>query len=113
MCVGLMSVLRTMAQFAGASSISKTEWIRTGSEPNLKMSGPSIFVDMPKEVTDGQSRPGDGWGQSPREEQGRRSIYIKVKRSLITPLLESFDFAETDCSAPARFNTVQPTQALG
>jgi mono/diheme cytochrome c family protein len=80
---------------------------------NLKMSGPSIFVDIPKEVTDGQSRPGDGWGHSPRDEQGRRSIYIKVKRSLITPLLESFDFAETDRSTPARFNTVQPTQALG
>jgi hypothetical protein len=80
---------------------------------NLKMSGPGIFVDIPKEVTAGQSRPGNGWGSSPADEQSRRSIYIKVKRSLITPLLESFDLAETDRSAPVRFNTVQPTQALG
>jgi hypothetical protein len=68
---------------------------------------------MPTEVTAGQSRPGNGWGKSPPDEQARRSVYIKVKRSLITPLLESFDLAETDRSAPVRFNTVQPTQALG
>jgi len=80
---------------------------------NLKMYGPGIFVDIPKEVTAGQSRPGSGWGQSPPDEQARRSVYIKVKRSLITPLLESFDLAETDRSTPVRFNTVQPTQALG
>ena len=80
---------------------------------NLKMSGPSVFVDIPKEVTAGQSQPGSGWGKSTPDEQARRSVYIKVKRSLITPLLESFDLAETDRSAPVRFNTVQPTQALG
>ncbi|MSU63246.1 MAG: DUF1553 domain-containing protein [Pedosphaera sp.] len=80
---------------------------------NLKMSGPSVFVDIPKEVTAGQSQPGSGWGKSTPDEQARRSIYIKVKRSLITPLLESFDLAETDRSSPVRFNTVQPTQALG
>src|SRR5712691_3171416 len=57
--------------------------------------------------------PGNGWGKSPPEEQARRSIYIHVKRSLLTPILESFDLAETDRSAPVRFATTQPTQALG
>ena len=80
---------------------------------NLKMFGPSIFVDIPREVMAGQSRPGAGWGKSSPEEQARRSIYIKVKRSLRPPILESFDVAETDRSAPVRFATVQPTQALG
>lgn len=80
---------------------------------NLKMFGPGVFVDIPSEVMAGQSRPGKGWGKSPPEEQSRRSIYIKVKRSLLTPILESFDVAETDRSAPVRFVTVQPTQALG
>ena len=28
------------------------------------------------------------------------------------PILESFDFAETDRSSPVRFSTTQPTQAL-
>ena len=36
-----------------------------------------------------------------------------MKRSLLTPILESFDVAETDRSAPVRFVTTQPTQALG
>ncbi len=80
---------------------------------NVKMFGPSVFVDIPREVLAGQSQPGKGWGKSPAEDQARRSIYIKVKRSLRPPILESFDVAETDRSAPVRFATVQPTQALG
>ena len=61
----------------------------------------------------GQSRPGSGWGDSPAEEQARRSIYAFVKRSLITPILADFDVADTDTSCPVRFTTTQPTQALG
>ncbi|MSU49354.1 MAG: DUF1553 domain-containing protein [Opitutus sp.] len=80
---------------------------------NKKMSGPGIFVDLPKEILAGQSRPGSGWGKSPPEEQARRSVYIHVKRSLITPILAGFDAAETDHSTPVRFTSTQPTQALG
>jgi len=80
---------------------------------DLRMFGPGVYVDIPAEVLAGQSRPGKGWGKSPPEEQARRSVYIKVKRSLRPPILESFDVAETDRSAPVRFVTVQPTQALG
>ena len=80
---------------------------------NGKMSGPGIYVDIPREVLAGQSRPGNGWGKSPPDEQSRRSIYIHVKRSLITPILASFDVAETDHSVPVRFTSKQPTQALG
>jgi hypothetical protein len=79
---------------------------------NLKMHGPPIYVEIPKEIMAGQSMPGHNWGKSPPEEQARRSIYIHVKRSLITPILETFDLAETDRSTPVRFNTTQPTQAL-
>jgi len=80
---------------------------------NLKMFGPSIFVDIPEEVMATQSVPGNGWGSSSASEQARRSIYIHVKRSLLTPILTSFDLAETDRTTPVRFNSVQPTQALG
>jgi hypothetical protein len=79
---------------------------------NLKMGGPGIYVDIPKEVLAGQSRPGNGWGKSAPVEQARRSIYIHVKRSLLTPILETYDVAETDHSTPVRFVTVQPTQPL-
>jgi hypothetical protein len=80
---------------------------------NPKMYGRSVYVDIPKEVLAGQSAPGYGWGKSPPDEQNRRSIYIHVKRSLLTPILESFDLAETDRTTPVRFTTTQPTQALG
>jgi mono/diheme cytochrome c family protein len=80
---------------------------------NPKMFGPGIYPEMPPEVLAGQSRPGSGWGKSSPEEQARRSIYIHVKRSLVTPILADFDAADTDVSCPVRFVTTQPTQALG
>jgi hypothetical protein len=80
---------------------------------NLKMGGPGVYPPISKEVLAGQSMPGAGWGRSPPEEQTRRSIYIHVKRSLITPILETFDFADTDATCPVRFSTTQATQALG
>ncbi len=78
-----------------------------------KMFGPSIYVPIPQEVLAGQSRPGAGWGQSAPEDVTRRSIYIHVKRSLVVPMMASFDGADTDASCPVRFVTTQPTQALG
>ena len=80
---------------------------------NPKMFGPPVFPDIPDEVKATQSKPGSGWGTSPPEEQARRSIYAKVKRSLLVPLLADFDAADTDTSCPVRFVTTQPTQALG
>ncbi len=80
---------------------------------NLKMFGPGVYPEIPAEVLAGQSVPGRGWPTSSPAEQARRSIYVHVKRSLIYPILESYDFPETDRSTPVRFATTQPTQALG
>jgi mono/diheme cytochrome c family protein len=80
---------------------------------NLKMYGPGVYPEIPLEVMAGQSVPGAGWGKSSVEDQSRRSVYVHVKRSLILPILETFDLAETDRSSPVRFVTTQPTQALG
>lgn len=80
---------------------------------NFKMYGPGFYPEISAEVLAGQSEPGAGWGKSSPEDQARRSVYIHVKRSLITPLLADFDFADTDSSCAARFATTQPTQALG
>ncbi|MEE2827120.1 MAG: DUF1553 domain-containing protein [Planctomycetota bacterium] len=78
-----------------------------------KMFGPSIFPKIEKEILHGQSRPGENWGNSSPEDITRRSIYIHIKRSLPVPIMQSFDVADPDSSCPVRFNTVQPTQALG
>ena len=80
---------------------------------NSTMFGPGIYPTIPQAVLATQSRPGAGWGNTPPAEQARRSIYIHVKRSLLTPLLADFDLADTDTTCPVRFVTTQPTQALG
>ncbi|HUS39786.1 MAG TPA: PSD1 and planctomycete cytochrome C domain-containing protein [Pirellulales bacterium] len=79
---------------------------------NLQSQGPSIYPKISREVLHSLSMPGVGWGRSSPGQQARRSVYIHVKRNLVTPILKIFDFAETDLSCPVRFETTQPTQAL-
>jgi hypothetical protein len=79
---------------------------------NPQMYGPGVYPRISEEVLRGQSRPGEGWGNSSPEQQARRSVYAHVKRSLVVPLLADFDFADTDNTCPVRFATVQPAQAL-
>jgi hypothetical protein len=67
---------------------------------------------MPAEVLATSSRPDDAWGRSTPEQAARRSIYVHVKRSMIMPMLQSFDLADTDATCPVRFVTTLPTQAL-
>jgi hypothetical protein len=78
-----------------------------------KMGGPSVYPRISAEVLAGQSRPGNGWRPSAPEEQARRSVYVHTKRSLLVPLLASFDAADPDATCPVRYTTTQPTQALG
>jgi hypothetical protein len=82
------------------------------NELNRATYGPSVFPKIPQEVLNTQSVPGQGWEKSTEAEAARRSVYIHVKRSLLTPLLSSFDFPDVDSSCEARFVTVQPGQAL-
>ncbi len=79
---------------------------------NRQTYGPSFYPTLSREVLAGQSRPGAGWGNSPQQEQNRRSVYIHVKRSLLTPLLTAFDFPDPDLTCEDRFATLQPGQAL-
>lgn len=87
--------------------------LATTGQLNPKMYGRGVFPKISDEVKAGQSIPGQGWENSPPEEQVRRSVYVFVKRSLLLPILSDFDFADTDSSCAARFTTTQPTQALG
>ncbi|TWU18455.1 Planctomycete cytochrome C [Allorhodopirellula heiligendammensis] len=79
---------------------------------NLKSYGPSFYEELSPEVLAGQSQPGKGWGDSSESDRNRRSVYIHVKRSLLTPMLAAFDFPEPDTTCEARFVTLQPGQAM-
>ena len=77
------------------------------------MHGPSVYPTIPKDVLKGQSRPGSGWKKHPSlQDERRRTVYVHVKRSLLLPIVEVFDVAETDRTTPVRFASTQPTQAL-
>jgi hypothetical protein len=86
--------------------------LHTAGILNNKMGGPSFFSPMPPRVLATASTPETTWGRSSESETLRRSLYIKVKRSLLPPMLVAFDLADSDLTCPARFKTTQPSQAL-
>jgi len=79
---------------------------------NLKPGGPSILPPLPQIVLATASRPEAAWGESLPDESNRRSVYVKVKRSLQMPILIHHDMADMDTSCPVRFSTTVPTQSL-
>jgi len=79
---------------------------------NPKPGGPSVFPTLPKEVHGTQDSSGKGWGESPPDEQNRRSIYLVVKRALKVSLLECLDFANSASPAGVRPITTTAPQAL-
>jgi hypothetical protein len=86
--------------------------LATSGQLNLKAGGPSFYPPATKEALEGLSKKGAEWGASPPDEQRRRSIYMMTKRSLLLPLMTTFDFADTTQPCSQRnISTVAP-QAL-
>jgi mono/diheme cytochrome c family protein len=79
---------------------------------NLAMGGRGIFPKLSQEVLATQSRPGLGWGQSSPRDESRRSVYIYLKRTLMVPFLETFDYTNTAESLGTRPVTTVAPQAL-
>ncbi len=86
--------------------------LATTGRLNLEMKGPSFYPTLPREVLEGQSRPGEGWGKSDVREQSRRSVYIFNKRSLAVPELELLDTPDTTSSCERRIASTTGPQAL-
>ena len=81
---------------------------------NSEMFGPGIYPDHSRGSLGRPIASGQRLGRiSRRIRRARRSVYIHVKRSLLTPILASFDLPDPDATCPVRFATTQPTQALG
>ena len=94
------------------AEVIRDSMLAAGKRLNLKMAGPSIYVTLPTAVLEGQSRPGEGWGDSDEHEAARRSIYIFAKRSLAVPELEVLDAPDTSSSCEQRMVSTTGPQAL-
>ena len=76
---------------------------------NPKMSGPSIFPELPP----GMPTPRGGWKvNDDPSERNRRSVYVFVRRNTRYPLFESLDMPDPHESCSRRNVTTSPIQAL-
>lgn len=82
-------------------------------EINLsKFGGEGFKPVISQEALEGLSKKGSGRVPSPKNERFRRSLYIYVSRSLMPPMMNTFDQCDTTLPCAQRDVTTAPTQAL-
>ena len=86
--------------------------LAAAGELDLRIGGEGFKPTISAEALEGFSRKGSAWQASPPEEQRRRSLYIYVSRSLMPPMMTSFDQCDTTLPCAQRDVTTVPTQAL-
>ncbi|MCE9604323.1 MAG: PSD1 and planctomycete cytochrome C domain-containing protein [Planctomycetia bacterium] len=86
--------------------------LAVSGELNRKPFGPAVYLPLPEAVIEAHTDKQSAWQKSPPEEVKRRTIYTFVKRTLMVPMLETFDFCDTTQSSERRSITNVATQAL-
>jgi hypothetical protein len=86
--------------------------LSASNQLDLQLGGPSFRPTISPEALEGLSRKGSAWTASPPAEQRRRSFYIYTQRSLLVPMLTTFDFADTTLPCGRRDVTTVAPQAL-
>jgi hypothetical protein len=86
--------------------------LQASGQFNLQMGGPGFTPQVCQEALEGLSKKGSAWEESPSEEQRRRAIYMFSRRSLIPPLMTTFDFCDTTRPCAQRDKTIVAPQAL-
>ena len=79
---------------------------------NKEMGGPSFHARASREALEGLSRKSAAWKVSPQKERDRRSVYMFTQRSLLLPLMTTFDFCDTTQPCGQRDVTTVAPQAL-
>jgi hypothetical protein len=79
---------------------------------SLTQGGPSFYPRMASDALEGLSRKQAAWTASTARERERRSIYMFTKRSLLLPLMTTFDFCDTTAPCGQRDVTTVAPQAL-
>ncbi|NOZ38992.1 MAG: DUF1553 domain-containing protein [Planctomycetes bacterium] len=94
-----------------AEALRDTMLVVTG-ELDSTQGGPSFRPTMDEGALVGLSRKEAAWQASPPEQQRRRSLYMFSKRSLLLPMMTTFNFSDTISPCGQRDVTIAPTQAL-
>jgi hypothetical protein len=81
-------------------------------ELDLVRGGPSFRPTIDANALEGLSRKDAAWQASPAKQQLRRSLYIYTQRSLLLPMMTTFNFCDTISPCGQRDETISPTQAL-
>jgi len=79
---------------------------------DLRQGGPGFKPTISSEALEGLSRKSGAWSPSPVSEQRRRSVYMYSQRSLLPPLMTSFDFCDTTQPCGQRDVSIVAPQAL-
>lgn len=79
---------------------------------NPQRFGPAMRPHIPAAILEANSDKSSIWKPSEEWEASRRSLYAFVKRSLVLPLFETLDLADTVSSCPQRQITTVAPQAL-
>jgi mono/diheme cytochrome c family protein len=79
---------------------------------NRKQFGPPVYLSLPEAVIEAHTDKHAAWQTSSPDETRRRTIYAFVKRTLLVPMLETFDLCDTTNSSERRATTNVATQAL-
>ncbi len=75
---------------------------------DAKMFGPSVAIHL-TEFMDGRGRPGKS---GPLDGDGRRSIYVEVRRNFLSPMMQAFDAPAAATTVGRRTVSNVPAQAL-
>jgi hypothetical protein len=81
-------------------------------ELQLTPGGPSFYPTISADALEGLSRKASAWTASPEADQHRRSLYIFTQRSLLPPMMTTFDMCDSTMSCGQRDVTIVAPQAL-
>ncbi|MEW6159742.1 MAG: PSD1 and planctomycete cytochrome C domain-containing protein [Verrucomicrobiota bacterium] len=79
---------------------------------NPAMGGRGFFPRLAGEALAGQSRPGLDWQICTPAELSRRSVYAFIRRTMLVPMFEAFDYVNTATPLGERPTTTVAPQAL-
>lgn len=90
----------------------RDSFLAATTELDRSVGGPSFYPTISEDALEGLSRKASAWTASPPSDQLRRSLYMFTQRSLLPPLMTTFDMCDSTLSCGQRDVTIVAPQAL-